>query len=777
MNDHSQSGGDCDTPSPSYFSGSLEAKLYDQIRTPILILDVNGTILYLNSAGQALVGLTSGDAAGKSVWQVVDKSAETQYLKTLFNTADCLQTLEQYGFQWSPRDNTYAAIVWQCQISDEDGCRAIICTGTTSKISEYDSSTVRAGEEILRQVIEHVEEVFWMMNAEHTEMIFISPGYEKVWQRSCQDLIKNPQAWLEDIHSDDVDEVAKAFETEWLSGFDKTYRIVRPDGSTRWIRDRAFPVYNEKGEPYRVAGIAQDVTLLISKRERLDQQTNQLDKYFEWSQDLLAIAGSDTKFIRVNRQMEKTLGYGPGELVGHSFFEFIHPQDAKKTKNLMLDMGQGFEPSGFENRYRCKNGEYRIFEWNAFQASNMFFGTGRDVTKRRELEKQIIEAKETAEKANLEKSNFLSSMSHELRTPLNAILGFAQLIQITSGDAQDAKQEEFASQIIDGGQHLLKLIDDILDLARIEAGKAHLYFETFSISELIEEGFRQMKVLADEQRISLEKGKGCRTSTPVFADKTRVKQVFLNLMSNAIKYNKENGSVTVFCDVSQNGSFRVSVKDTGYGIPEKQWPDLFKPFNRLGYHMSDIAGTGIGLVVSKNLITLMGGNIGFESTENHGTTFWFELPIAKYQGKTLGSLEAAPNRLPQSVAENIVILYVEDNLPNVQLMKSIIDEMEGMRLIVCRQAEEGIEIANEEIPDLILLDVNLPEMSGLEAAKILRESPKTTHIPIVGVSALAMQSDIDAGLKAGFDKYLIKPIQVVDLVNAINELIKPSARE
>lgn len=634
---------------------------------------------------------------------------------------------------------------------------------------------MNTSEEIIRQVIENIEEVFWMMNAEHTEMIYISPGYEKIWQRPCDSLKENPLAWLEDIHPEDVEGVANSFATEWLRGFDKTYRIIRPDGSIRWIRDRAFPVYNKEGEPYRVAGIAQDITKHVLEQQHLNDKTTQLEKYFTWSQDLLAIADSNRHFIHLNPQWRTTLGYEINELLGHSVIEFIHPDDIEKTKEIFLTLGKDIEATGFENRYRCKNGQYRNLEWQAFHVGGTFFGSARDITKRKELEEKIVNSKEAAESANQAKSEFLSSMSHELRTPLNAILGFAQLLEMNTRNPLDTDQADAVNEIISSGKLLLKLIDDILDLAKIEARKADLTFENISISAIVDRSFRMMKFMASTHDIVLQKDSSIEKLPMIYADEMRTQQVLLNLISNAIKFNTAGGVVTISSCLDTKNKVRVNVVDTGNGIPKEKHSELFTPFNRLGTEMSDVPGTGIGLSVCKKLVELMGGNIGLESKSNCGSTFWFELPIATNEQKNATELHDSLNHTTEidSNTFNALILYIEDNPSNIRLMETICDTLEGINLITKTNAEDGLIAARTDKPDLIILDVNLPKISGVEVARRLRQLPETQTIPILGLSALAMQSDIDNALQAGFSKYLTKPYELDELIATINELVNP----
>jgi CheY-like chemotaxis protein len=375
-----------------------------------------------------------------------------------------------------------------------------------------------------------------------------------------------------------------------------------------------------------------------------------------------------------------------------------------------------------------------------------------------------------AEKANLAKSDFLSSMSHELRSPLNAILGFAQLMESASPLPTDSQKESIA-QILQAGWHLLKLINEILDLAVIESGKVSLSPESVSLAEVMSECQTMMEPQAQPR--------GIRMTFPQFdddapffvkADRTRLKQIIINLLSNAIKYNKEQGTIIVGCTVSTPERIRISVADTGAGLPPEKLAQLFQPFNRLGQEAGAVAGTGIGLVVTKRLAELMEGAFGVESTVGVGSVFWCELNSAAAPQLAVQSGEAeasVPSQLPAG-APRRTLLYVEDNPANMKLVEKLIARYPDIRLVTAVNGTLGIELARATQPKVILMDINLPGISGIEALKILREDPATAHIPVVALSANAMPRDIAKGLEAGFFRYLTKPIKVKELMDTLN---------
>ncbi|ELX12220.1 PAS/PAC sensor hybrid histidine kinase [Janthinobacterium sp. HH01] len=379
---------------------------------------------------------------------------------------------------------------------------------------------------------------------------------------------------------------------------------------------------------------------------------------------------------------------------------------------------------------------------------------------------ELEAARAVADKANRAKSDFLSGMSHELRTPLNAVLGFAQLLA-SDKPPPSAAQQRSLDQILKGGWYLLQLINEILDLAMIESGKVTMSQESMGLSEVLRDCQALIGPQAEKRGIRLF---FASLSEPFFvhADRTRVKQVMINLLSNAIKYNRHGGKVTVECTAGREGMVRISVTDTGAGLSSEQMEQLFQPFNRLGQEDGAEEGTGIGLVVTKQLTELMGGAIGVESEVGVGTTFWIELTSSSEPVLEAAAFDAPLTLGASNGAALRTLLYIEDNPANLSLVEQLIQRRSDLKLLTAIDGHTGIQLARAYQPDVILMDINLPGVSGFGCLKILQDDATTAHIPVMALSANAMPRDIEKGVEAGFLRYLTKPINVVEFMGALD---------
>jgi len=490
----------------------------------------------------------------------------------------------------------------------------------------------------------------------------------------------------------------------------------------------------------------------------------------------------------VNQQMELLTGTSREDLIGAPFKNyFTDPARAEAAITQVLQEGK---VTNYELTALSRDGKQTVVSYNATTFHDRdrnlqgVFAAARDVTERKQFEHALQEtnaalegARAIAEKANLAKSEFLSSMSHELRTPLNAVLGFAQLMASDTPPPSKA-QKQSIDQILQAGWYLLRLINEILDLAMIESGKVTMSQEAMSLADVLQDCQAMIEPQAQKRQI--------RMTFPSFdkhfyvhADRTRVKQVLINLLANAIKYNRDGGAVTVECASVGLNRVRVSVADTGAGLTQEQVAQLFQPFNRLGQANGSEEGTGIGLVVTKQLIELMGGEIGVSSTVGAGSVFWFDLAASSAPALALGSSESfgEDSRFDATEAQTPLrtLLYVEDNPANLVLVEQLIARRSDLKLLTAVDGHLGVELARTYQPDLILMDINLPGISGFDALEILRNDASTAHIPIIALSANAVPRDVKRGLDAGFFRYLTKPIKVPEFMDALDVALRRAA--
>jgi PAS domain S-box-containing protein len=533
-----------------------------------------------------------------------------------------------------------------------------------------------------------------------------------------------------------------------------------------------------------------DVSIEVRRQAAL-LKTGALQNAILTSANFSIIATDEKGIIQLfNVGAERSLGYLAAEVVNKINPSDIHdPQEVMaRAQALSLELGTpitpGFEALAFkasrgiediyELTYICKDGS-RFPAIVSITALRDDFGDiigylliGTDNSVRKQVELELNKAMAVAEKANLAKSDFLSSMSHELRTPLSAILGFAQLME-SGAPSPTPLQKRSIDQILQAGWYLLELINEILDLALIESGKLSLSLEPISLAEVMHECQAMIEPQAKKRTV--------RVAFPQFAvpcfvkaDRTRVKQVLINLLSNAIKYNKLGGTVVVDYITSIPGRIRICVKDSGEGLTPDKLAQLFQPFNRLGQEANAEEGTGIGLVTTKRLIELMGGAIGAESAVGTGSVFWIELNLSTEQHLAHGVvlLTAPAQAHVKTDAQTRTLLYVEDNPANLMLIEDLIARRPDIRLLSARDGIRGVEIARASLPDVILMDINLPGISGIKALQILAQDPATAHIPVVALSANAMPRDIAKGLEAGFFRYLTKPIKVNEFMATLD---------
>lgn len=595
---------------------------------------------------------------------------------------------------------------------------------------------------------------------------------ELYWSERIAPLFGYPEGGLETsydnflaaIHPDDrqsvIDAVNAAVERD--EPYDIEHRVIWPDGSVHWLLERGAVERDTEGRPERMLGVVQD----IDNRKRAERELLVLKRVFDSAQQGIGVTDGEGVLVYSNPAHDRLLGYEPGECLGMHFSAFL-TDDARAWANEVLraSIAEGRGRTGLMPVRRKDGRELMIassagFVLGAGQRAEYLFNIFNDYTPELERQRELAEARDQAERANQAKSEFLSSMSHELRTPMNAILGFTQLMKYD--ETLPPEHQDSVQEILKAGQHLLSLINEVLDLAKVESGNIDLSIEPVELEPVIHECLSLVSPLAQQRQVTI-------THEPMAglaprADRTRLKQVLINLISNAIKYNHEGGSVWLEAGAVSDDRLRVKVRDSGYGIAPERLAELFQPFNRLGADSSNIEGTGIGLTIARRVVEMMGGLIDVESEPGVGSTFWIELPLEALAetGPALASITPAADAASVSMvsATARVVLYIEDNPSNLKLVAQILGHVPNIQLLTAHTPELGIQLARERRPDIILLDINMPGMDGYEVLKVFKADPDLGGVPVLALTARAMPRDIERGMAAGFASYLTKPLDV-----------------
>ena len=554
-----------------------------------------------------------------------------------------------------------------------------------------------------------------------------------------------------------------------------------------------IPLYTKSGNQFPVEtrvskGIwnGQPVFFSINKDlSQIELSERKFASAFQSNTAMMAISKTENgKYIDVNQEFTEALEYSREEIIDKTNSElrlFIDPQ---LREAILVQLNQNIPVRKKEVQFYSRNGNIKT---GLLSADIIYVGKDRclltvtmDITDRKEAEKQILKAREEAERANTAKSEFLSRMSHELRTPLNAILGFAQLLEM--GELS-AVQRNGLNHILKSGRHLLDLINEVLDISRIEAGRLTLSIEPVEINQAFREMTDIIRTKMQEKQISLILKTGSLPMCFVQADRQRLKQILLNLLDNACKYNKTGGSITIETTrLTDPGSgktrIRLAVSDTGFGISKENVPRLFIPFERIGADNTNIEGTGLGLSVVRRLVEALNGNYGVESTVGEGSTFWVVFDECDSQVDLAKKAYKLSDQETKLAGKGGIILYIEDNFSNIELIEQIIaSQRSDIKLITDTNGSKAVHLAMEYQPGLIFLDLNLPDIHGSEVLKQLLENKETKNIPIVIISADAMPRQTERLLKLGAKKYLTKPLDVAQFLTTVDEYLLPLSQK
>ncbi len=635
-----------------------------------------------------------------------------------------------------------------------------------------------------RQILDTAPDAMVVVS-QHRKIVFVNAQTEKMFGYPRHELLGQPLDALiperfRSTHGGHVDGFFAQPGTRLMgSGIELFGR--RSDGTELAIEVSLSPVGSDDG--FLVSAAIRDIT----DRKRLETAANvaaeRLASAVESIQDAFALFDEQDQLVLCNSVYRRLIGDSlSGPLVGRRYAEVLEawvetihfPDEASREKFRSERLVRRRDQTSTFDVRMTDGRSLRVIDRQTAEGGTV--KTVWDLTEDEQRAEELRLARTAAEAGSAAKSEFLASMSHELRTPLNAVLGFAQLLQRDKKERLSPRHLERVDQILSGGEHLLRLIDDILDLSRIEAGGVSISTEPVSLADVLDEACRSLEQLAVRLQITVAVEPLAPELPMVSADRTRLVQILMNLGSNAIKYNRPDGKVTFTVSTPSKGTVRVTVRDTGMGIPFEKQDKLFQPFQRAGQETGPIEGTGIGLVITRKLAGLMRGDVGFESTPGEGSIFWVSLPA--HESGTQSTIP--PAKEPSSdtrllASGHRVVLYVEDNPANVTFMKDLLSSFENIHLLIAPTAEMGIEIVRSRRPEIVIMDINLPGMSGLDALRVLRADEHTKDIPIIALTAAASDRDRQRGMQAGFYRYLTKPVKVDELLAALEGLLEGSA--
>jgi len=612
---------------------------------------------------------------------------------------------------------------------------------------------------------------------------FVNVQTEKMFGYTRAELLGAPLDWLipqaaRDRHRERVAEFFAHPKTRPM-GSGLELRARRKDGSEFPIEVSLSPLRHERGTT--ISAAIRDITQRQQTEAEVKLSAERFASAIESMQDAFALYDGNERLVRCNSAYRELLSVSnTTPLVGQVRASIVDawlahnaPSDAAHSAQLRAEWLGG--ASGRARTFDVHTRGDKSLRVTCRPTSEG--GLVEVIWDRTEDERRAHElrsAREQAEAASAAKSEFLSSMSHELRTPMNAILGFAQLLRRDTREPLSDRHRERVAQILSGGEHLLRLIDDVLDLARIESGRVSISCEPVSLPEMLSEIEATLGPMAARHQVSMR----CEALGPqlprVLADRVRLAQVVMNFATNAIKYNRPHGHV-VFRAEQHEDRLRLIVDDDGIGIPHEEQPKLFQPFQRAGQEAGPIEGTGIGLLTTKRLAQLMGGSVGFRSAPGEGSSFWIELPSSETMRQSSRAPQDGAPRREAGAAQRGTVLYVEDNPTNIAFMEDLFASLVGFRLVTARTGEDGLFLTQKLLPDAVLMDINLPGISGTQVLTALRELPSTRHIPVIALTAAATERERKYGQQAGFFRYLTKPINIDELMSAIDAAVPDRA--
>lgn len=734
------------------------SKAFNASPSPVAINRlVGGQFVAVNDRFVEVIGYSREELMGHSAAElnILVGSDDHTMLESVLRRSTSVQQIE---VPVRVRSGAMLDVLYSADVIDLEGepCLLSVMVDITER---------KKAEESLRlssEILERVNSLVLVSNKEG-QITYASPSVKTILGYEPQDILGD--GWWR-LNRDELDEGQR--ERSRLMGLAASKSSHFGDSYERLVRDQSGNVHcilwqDARGPGELVIGVGHDIT----ERKRSDAEREHL---FSVSVDMMCVAGFDGYFKSVNPAFETTLGFTRAELLSKPSLEFVHPDDRAATLAERERLATGKATISLDNRYLCGDGSYKWLSWNSVSVveQGLVYAVARDMTERMAVE-AAQSAKEIAEAANLAKSEFLSRMSHELRTPLNAIIGFSQLLEMDELNVDQRKSVELVHK---AGRHLLDLINEVLEISHIEAGRTSLSSEPVLVAEVMSECLDLITPIATRRKIMLKAGSTLQCDLYVRADRQRFKQIILNLLSNAVKYNQVGGSVRLLCQELTTGSVRIAVSDMGAGIAQEKLEKLFTPFERLDADQTGVEGTGLGLALSKRLAEMMGGRMGVESVVGQGSTFWVELPKAAEPLEGITRYMTGPLTPHQGSEDGKLVLYIEDNSSNLRLMEQIFQQQTDTKLISAMQGRLGFELACKHRPDLILLDLHLPDVHGEKVLEWLRQDTRTHGIPVVIISADATPREAIRLLDLGANTYITKPINVKHFVTVISNMLE-----
>ena len=771
----------------------------------ISVLDVAGRVTFQSPSFERVLGYPADEMLGRSALELLHPDDEPAVLAALAAIVERPGSTGHAEYRYQHRDGSWRVLETYGRTLLPDSPEAGLVFNSRDVTERREAADrVRRSEEHFRALIERSYDLVQLLDAEG-RITYTGPSVQRLLGYTPEEIVGGTVPDF--IHPEDVGAagalVARILANPGTSD-SLVYRVRHKDGTWRWLEVWARTISPTSAEQGLVAN-ARDITERREAERALAESEARYRGLIEAAQDMITVIDAEGTVRFQSPSAERVLGFRPEEMVGRNIMEFLHPEDVPMAIGRLGAVVR--HPGTIECvRYRArhKDGSWRHLESTGRTvlpdtAAAGAVGIVRDITAQVEAEAALRQAKaeadgarEEAERANLAKSEFLSRMSHELRTPLNSILGFAQLLD---GAELAPRLQKGVQHILTAGEHLLNLINEVLDIARIESGRQQLSIEPVRLATVMQEAVALVRPLAaargvwvsepvtrpsplaggdaagDGPREEVVDASAAAADAWVRADRQRLAQVLLNLLSNAVKYNRPGGRVRLACEQAPADTLVVRVEDSGPGIAADRVDELFVPFARLGAERTEVEGTGLGLALSRRLVEAMGGRLALERTSAAGSVFRVELARADDPLHDAAGQLDAEGRAPAAPHAGATLLYVEDNLANLTLVEQILESRPGWRLVPALQGRLGVELAREHLPDVILLDLHLPDVPGEEVLRHLRADPRTAHTPVVIISADATPRTVERLRAAGADAYLTKPLRVQQFLAVVGEAL------